>query len=114
MNNQALFTILLSGELRPAKDGELANVKGCYFAGASFQCGIRPISGWIEFPHPTKKELDIHGDVIYERSVMESLSFYVEDCFTNEMWDLIIEFASEKKYFSMKWEYLDRWIKISQ
>lgn len=63
------------------------------------------LSGYIEFPHPTKKEIDRFGDVVYERSVMESLAFaiYEPDA---EIFDKIRCLVNDGDLFSIKYDLI--------
>jgi hypothetical protein len=106
----SLFTLSEDGRLRLSDHGELANIGGCYISGANFSCDTNRLSGWIEFPHPTKKELDFNGAVVYEKSVMESICFYVDD-FSGGIIDEIIKHLNAGGYFYLKSELFDKWTK---
>lgn len=111
MDKQALFTLSEDGRLTLSEEGEIGNIGGCYISSASFSTETGRLSGYIEFPHPTKKELDFTGAVVYERSVMESLSFYVDDFSQGGIWDTITEHVNGGGYFYLKSELFDRWMK---
>lgn len=98
--DQALFVLSEDGILSLAKEGDIANVFGCYISSANV-CDHGVFSGWIERPVLGKKISDGTGILGYE-FLTESLDFYFESKDFGELLEIVLDHAIHKKYFNLK------------